>query len=259
MINNPTTLTANRLVYLSPPLTAPLKISGTPELSLRASADQIDTNLGVLLVDYGTATRVAWNQSGEGITTLPARPGERGLLGRGRREPADRERVLPEDGEADPDRDERADHEGHPRRGQPQLVRHAGEPRPRPGVRLQFPLLPEDFVDPGRAPARRRGRGQLLGLLGLDGAERRRTAPRHGRTSPCRGASARSCCRSSAARAPRSPRASEASDLDAEGPARAGPSRFSAARSGCPDLNWGPLRPERSALPGCATPRARTG
>ena len=27
------------------------------------------------------------------------------------------------------------------------------------------------------------------------------------------------------------------------------------ARSGCPDLNWGPLRPERSALPGCATPR----
>src|SRR6185503_19084184 len=29
-----------------------------------------------------------------------------------------------------------------------------------------------------------------------------------------------------------------------------------APRSGCPDLNWGPLRPERSALPGCATPRA---
>src|SRR6185312_16424212 len=28
--------------------------------------------------------------------------------------------------------------------------------------------------------------------------------------------------------------------------------------SGCPDLNWGPLRPERSALPGCATPRSGT-
>ena len=27
--------------------------------------------------------------------------------------------------------------------------------------------------------------------------------------------------------------------------------------SGCPDSNWGPLRPERSALPGCATPRER--
>ena len=29
--------------------------------------------------------------------------------------------------------------------------------------------------------------------------------------------------------------------------------------SGCADSNSGPLRPERSALPGCATPRARTG
>ena len=26
-------------------------------------------------------------------------------------------------------------------------------------------------------------------------------------------------------------------------------------QSGCPDSNWGPLRPERSTLPGCATPR----
>ena len=31
-----------------------------------------------------------------------------------------------------------------------------------------------------------------------------------------------------------------------------------AFQSGCPDLNWGPLRPERSALPGCATPREVT-
>src|SRR6266480_7816823 len=34
-------------------------------------------------------------------------------------------------------------------------------------------------------------------------------------------------------------------------------SRSPAPPSGCPDLNWGPLRPERSALPGCATPRER--
>src|SRR5256885_10982125 len=32
---------------------------------------------------------------------------------------------------------------------------------------------------------------------------------------------------------------------------------FPPCLSGCPDLNWGPLRPERSALPGCATPRER--
>ena len=31
------------------------------------------------------------------------------------------------------------------------------------------------------------------------------------------------------------------------------------SQSGCRDLNSGPLRPERSALPGCATPRARKG
>ena len=38
-----------------------------------------------------------------------------------------------------------------------------------------------------------------------------------------------------------------------------GGTRFPRAKSGCPDLNWGPLRPERSALPGCATPRAGEG
>src|SRR5947207_11315896 len=35
-----------------------------------------------------------------------------------------------------------------------------------------------------------------------------------------------------------------------------GGTKFPREQSGCPDLNWGPLRPERSALPGCATPRA---
>src|SRR5205085_4850544 len=36
------------------------------------------------------------------------------------------------------------------------------------------------------------------------------------------------------------------------------PRRTAALTSGCPDSNWGPLRPERSALPGCATPRGAT-
>ena len=43
------------------------------------------------------------------------------------------------------------------------------------------------------------------------------------------------------------------------GPKAAGEPAFPRALSGCPDSNWGPLRPERSALPGCATPRAGTG
>ena len=36
-----------------------------------------------------------------------------------------------------------------------------------------------------------------------------------------------------------------------------GPRCGPGSASGCPDSNWGPLRPERSALPGCATPRKR--
>ena len=40
---------------------------------------------------------------------------------------------------------------------------------------------------------------------------------------------------------------------------RGGTMRFPHAQSGCGDSNSGPLRPERSALPGCATPRAGKG
>ncbi|GIJ44192.1 X-Pro dipeptidyl-peptidase [Virgisporangium aliadipatigenens] len=70
MIGNPDAVQPNRLAFLSAPLTAPLHISGTPELKLRASADKTDTNFGVILVDYGTAERVNHRASGEGIVTL---------------------------------------------------------------------------------------------------------------------------------------------------------------------------------------------
>ncbi|MFG1604741.1 CocE/NonD family hydrolase [Actinoplanes sp. NPDC049265] len=70
MVRNPDTVQANRLAYVSDPLTAPLHLSGTARLQVRAAADKTDTNLGVILVDYGTAERVAHRQSGEGILTL---------------------------------------------------------------------------------------------------------------------------------------------------------------------------------------------
>ncbi|MEU1886677.1 CocE/NonD family hydrolase [Micromonospora rifamycinica] len=70
MILNPDTVQPNRLAFLSAPLTAPLHISGTPTVQLRASADQTDTNFGAILVDYGTDERVAHRASGEGIVTL---------------------------------------------------------------------------------------------------------------------------------------------------------------------------------------------
>lgn len=68
MMNSPTTVTANRRVFLSAPLTEPLRISGTPFVKLRASANRTDTNLGALLVDYGAKTQIS--RSGDGVTTL---------------------------------------------------------------------------------------------------------------------------------------------------------------------------------------------
>jgi X-Pro dipeptidyl-peptidase len=67
-ISNPTTVTANRRVFLSAPLEAPVHISGTPVVRIRASANATDTNFGAVLVDYGPATQVS--RSGDGAQTL---------------------------------------------------------------------------------------------------------------------------------------------------------------------------------------------
>jgi X-Pro dipeptidyl-peptidase len=67
-ISNPTTVTANRRVFLSGPLEAPVHVSGTPVVRVRASVNATDTNFGGLLVDYGPATQVS--RSGDGARTL---------------------------------------------------------------------------------------------------------------------------------------------------------------------------------------------
>ncbi|MER5458372.1 Xaa-Pro dipeptidyl-peptidase [Micromonospora sp. NPDC002389] len=59
--------TENRLVFLSAPLTAPLHISGTPIVRIKASVDGTDTSFAGLLVDYGTRER--FSTSGDGIQT----------------------------------------------------------------------------------------------------------------------------------------------------------------------------------------------
>ncbi|MER6977303.1 CocE/NonD family hydrolase [Streptomyces carpinensis] len=70
MIADLTATNSHRLAYLSQPLSEPLHVSGVPLVHIQASADKTDTNLGAVLVDYGTQTRVGWERSGEGITTL---------------------------------------------------------------------------------------------------------------------------------------------------------------------------------------------
>ena len=68
-MNNPTSVTANRRVYLSQPLTKPLRISGTPIVKLKASANAAAAYFGGILVDYGPKTRIT--RTGDGISTLP--------------------------------------------------------------------------------------------------------------------------------------------------------------------------------------------
>ena len=67
-ISNPTTVTANRRIFLSTPLEAPVHVSGTPVVRVRASVNATDTNFGAILVDYGPATQVS--RTGDGVRTL---------------------------------------------------------------------------------------------------------------------------------------------------------------------------------------------
>ena len=58
MISAPDTARRERLIYLTPRLRKPLRISGHLPVELTASVDRPDTNLTALLVDYGPAKRV---------------------------------------------------------------------------------------------------------------------------------------------------------------------------------------------------------
>ncbi|SFE51654.1 dipeptidyl-peptidase IV Serine peptidase. MEROPS family S15 [Bacillus sp. OV194] len=53
LVLNPETASANRLAYVTPKLEKDVRISGTPEVNLRASIDRPVANLTALLVDYG--------------------------------------------------------------------------------------------------------------------------------------------------------------------------------------------------------------
>jgi X-Pro dipeptidyl-peptidase len=69
-VANPNTALPGRLVFLSAPLQHDLRISGTPSLTLRIRADRPNTEISARLVDYGTASRINYRASGEGIRTL---------------------------------------------------------------------------------------------------------------------------------------------------------------------------------------------
>jgi X-Pro dipeptidyl-peptidase len=69
-VTDPNTAKAGRLAFLSAPLPGNLRISGTPTISLRVRVNRPTTELSARLVDYGRASRIAYQASGEGIRTL---------------------------------------------------------------------------------------------------------------------------------------------------------------------------------------------
>ena len=69
-VSSPTTNRTGRKVYQTPVLTSALRISGTPTITLRVRSSKATTTLTAKLVAYGTATRVNYRASGEGISTL---------------------------------------------------------------------------------------------------------------------------------------------------------------------------------------------
>jgi X-Pro dipeptidyl-peptidase len=71
MVENPDTVSPNRLIYVSQKLKRSVRISGTIRVDLSASVDRADTNFTALLVDYGRAERVDHDGQGEGVQTTP--------------------------------------------------------------------------------------------------------------------------------------------------------------------------------------------
>jgi X-Pro dipeptidyl-peptidase len=65
MMSDPEGSQLRRQVFLSRPLTHELRISGTPVVHLRASLSATQSNLGALLVDYGSGQQIT--RSGDGI------------------------------------------------------------------------------------------------------------------------------------------------------------------------------------------------
>ncbi len=70
IINNPTGSQASRRVFLSPPLTKPLRISGTPVVDIEASLSTAQSNLGALLVAYSPSAIPRVSRSSDGVVNV---------------------------------------------------------------------------------------------------------------------------------------------------------------------------------------------
>ncbi|MUK88616.1 CocE/NonD family hydrolase [Ornithinibacillus sp. L9] len=60
----------HRLMFLTSELDEDIRLSGVPEIDIRATVDKENTHLTALIVDYGTDVRINHTDRGEGIRTL---------------------------------------------------------------------------------------------------------------------------------------------------------------------------------------------
>jgi X-Pro dipeptidyl-peptidase len=70
MVAAPGTVSENRLLFVTPPLASDVRLSGVPEVTIRASVSQATTPLVAVLVDYGPGTRIDLGPFGSGIRNL---------------------------------------------------------------------------------------------------------------------------------------------------------------------------------------------
>jgi len=70
LVSDPTVAQPYRLAYTTAPLKQDVRLSGTPTVSLKFKSDHPAADLGALLVDYGTDTRVNYLGAGSGVRTL---------------------------------------------------------------------------------------------------------------------------------------------------------------------------------------------
>ena len=70
MIDNPTQPSPSRLAFLSEPLQQDLRISGTPQIELKASSSLDEAYFGAILVDYGPKTRIS--RTSDGVASDPS-------------------------------------------------------------------------------------------------------------------------------------------------------------------------------------------
>jgi X-Pro dipeptidyl-peptidase len=72
-ISDPDGAQTNRRVFLSKPLKADVRLSGTARLDLEASLSTTQSDLGVLVVDYSATPFTMVSRSGEGVTNTSTR------------------------------------------------------------------------------------------------------------------------------------------------------------------------------------------